>query len=373
MFKNFHLLILISFILTTYPKVSLANWFEINCRFSDYKISGGNFNLEKRFGCSNTSIQVNLDTNETTWSNCSGNGQLIRDNENHQLFGRHIRLEGSDYFLVIKHPQNIKIYKGSFKNFVGSADAKCNIVNKSNSLDIVSLNYSKLYFSLKAYYENNQNNFENKKIIVETEIEDKKTIVAQSNSIQSNRPKTQCEKLYKKLSSHIENEEYDMADSVVGLLEKMNCSIEDKQELSQSVKVPSNKFSASQLSCSVGPIGKTIFGSYGKYFAKSFNDDPPKTCNNTYQYCLSRAKSIAKGANISPSERSSPKTYTGNCYSYGSYTDCTITGGYNSGGFVGGLADGLSKGIEVAAAKKRIFVSNFELCMSDMGYQLSEQ
>ena len=374
MFKNIQLLILILFFLAAYPKASLASWFEINCIFSDYQISGGNFNLEKRFGCSNTSIEVNLDTNETTWSNCSGNGQLIRDNENHPLFGRHIRLEGSDYFLVIKHPQNIKIYKGSFKSFTGSADAKCKMVNKSSSLDIVSLNYSKLYFSLKAYYENNQNDLENKKTIVETEIEEKKTIVAQSNSnsIQPSLPKNQCVKLYNKLSSHIENEEYDMANSVVSLLEKMNCTIDGKQELSQSFKVPTNKYSASQLSCSVGPIGKTIFGSYGKYLAKSFNNDPPKSCNDTHQYCLSRAKSIANGANISPSERSSPKTYTGNCYSYGSYTDCTITGGYNSGGFVGGLADGLSQGIEVAAAKKRIFVSNFELCMSDMGYELTK-
>jgi len=137
------------------------------------------------------------------------------------------------------------------------------------------------------------------------------------------------------------------------------------------------KSSSTELSCSVGPLGKYLFREYGRYYAKAFNDNPPKGCSATFQYCKSRARAIAQGARIAPSEKS-PSSYSADCNLYGTNkynttADCTITPNSSSGGFAGGLANELGKGIERASAMKRIYISNFEICMSEMGYNLSQR
>ena len=89
----------------------------------------------------------------------------------------------------------------------------------------------------------------------------------------------------------------------------------------------------------------------------------------------SRAKAIAQGANITPSEKS-PDSYSANCNIYGSgnkSVNCNVTPNSGAGGFTGGLANSLSKGIDEASRKQDIYVSNFELCMTEMGYQLSKR
>lgn len=195
------------------------------------------------------------------------------------------------------------------------------------------------------------------------------------SSVEKETP-NQCLVLKNKIDGHIDKAEYDLASSAVELMKTLNCDStksEEKNVVRTIEEPPQPKYTSSELSCNIGPIGKTIFGTYGEYSAKSYDDNPPRNCRNTYDYCKSRARSIAEGANITPSERSTSKTYSGNCYSYGSSTDCTIRENNNSGGFAGGLADGLAKGINVAAQKKRIYVSNFEVCMADMGYRLTER
>ena len=172
-------------------------------------------------------------------------------------------------------------------------------------------------------------------------------------------------------------------------MREMGCS-NNSNSKSSSLKSPSSntektysppkkisKYSTSELSCSVGPLGKYMFRDYGLYYAKAFDDNPPKACNATFQYCKSRARAIAKGAKITPSEKS-PNSYSADCSLYGTNkyntsADCTITPNSNGGGFSSGFANELGKGIERASAMKRIYVSNFEICMSEMGYNLSER
>ena len=99
------------------------------------------------------------------------------------------------------------------------------------------------------------------------------------------------------------------------LMDSMNCSSSEKIANS-STQIKMNNFTAAQLSCSVGPLGKTVFGKYGNYYVKAYEDNPPKDCQTTYQYCKSRSKSIADGARIKPSERSkTPTSYTAHCNS----------------------------------------------------------
>ena len=58
---------------------------------------------------------------------------------------------------------------------------------------------------------------------------------------------------------------------------------------------------------------------------------------------------------------------------YNTTANCSITPDTGGGGFAGGLANELGKGIERASAMKRIYISNFEICMSEMGYNLSQR
>ena len=120
-----------------------------------------------------------------------------------------------------------------------------------------------------------------------------------------------------------------------------------------------------------------MFRDYGNYYVKAFDNNPPKACNATFQYCKSRARAIAKGAKIAPSERS-PNSYSADCNITGTNrfntrADCTVTPDSGGGGFAGGFANELGKGIDRASAMKRIYVSNFEICMSEMGYNLTQQ
>lgn len=190
-------------------------------------------------------------------------------------------------------------------------------------------------------------------------------------------PNQTCVNLNNKILSHIEKEEYTQAKAAKELMNEFNCK--DDMILAGETEQRTNKptYSAADLKCFIGPLGKFIFGTYGEYYAESYEKHPPKNCTTTYQYCKARAKSISDGARIKPSERSQNQTsYSAYCNSNslgaGLRTNCDIYSNSNSGGFSAGLADGLAKGIEVAAAKKQIYVSNFEICMADMGYNLTE-
>jgi len=207
-----------------------------------------------------------------------------------------------------------------------------------------------------------------------------------SINVASNLNKT-CSILQNKLLAHIDNGQYDQASSARKLMKEMECSTNSNTSSSSNSSstntqtyVPpkkASKYSLSQLSCSVGPLGKYMFRDYGKYYSKAFDNNPPKACNATFQYCKSRARAIAKGANIAPSEKS-PSSYSADCSLYGTNkyntsADCTITPNSSGGGFAGGFANELGKGIARQTAMKRIYVSNFEICMSEMGYSLTEQ
>lgn len=181
----------------------------------------------------------------------------------------------------------------------------------------------------------------------------------------------QCSKLLAKLEQHIEKEEYEKAELVTNLISKLEC----ETVISKS-SAPNNN--PQILSCDVGPLGQTLFGDYGTYQASAIENNPPKGCINTYKYCKSRAESIADGANIAPSERTNKQNnFTAYCNSRvpggAGRVNCDIYSNQSSGGFAEGFADGLSKGLQRGAQKRRIYVSSFELCMVEMGYELREK
>ena len=189
-----------------------------------------------------------------------------------------------------------------------------------------------------------------------------------------------CSKLQNKVLAHIDNDEYQKASAARKLMKEMNCSSSsNRTSNNQSYTAPKNisKYSSSELSCSVGPLGKFMFREFGRYNVKAFDDNPPKACNQTYEYCKARARAIAKGARIPSSERS-PNSYSADCNITGTNrfnttADCTVTPDRGGGGFAGGLANELGKGIERTAAMKRVYVSSFERCMTEMGYSVSER
>ena len=220
--------------------------------------------------------------------------------------------------------------------------------------------------------------------------------VLNSKSSTSNKPvnvasnsSNTCSILQNKILKHIDDGQYDQASAARKLMKEMDCSSSStSSSLSSSNSSSTNtetyvqpkntsKYSSSQLSCSVGPLGKYMFRDYGNYYARAFDNNPQKACNATFQYCKSRARAIAKGAKIAPSERS-PNSYSADCNITGTNrfntrADCTVTPDSAGGGFAGGFANELGKGIARQTAMKRIYVSNFEICMSEMGYSLTEQ
>ena len=190
--------------------------------------------------------------------------------------------------------------------------------------------------------------------------------------IGNSKPSNTCTKLQNKVLQYIDNDNFDKASSARKLMKEMGCSSNANNTSNNSAQ---NKYTSSELNCNVGPLGKFLWAEYGKYSATAYNDNPPKSCLITYDYCKSRARAIAKGANIPPSEKS-PDSYTANCNIYGSgnkSVNCNVRPNSGAGGFTGGLANSLSKGIDEASRKQDIYVSNFELCMSEMGYQLSKR
>jgi hypothetical protein len=170
-------------------------------------------------------------------------------------------------------------------------------------------------------------------------------------------------------------------------MKEMNCSTSSLSSSSSNSNssntktyVPTkkvSKYASSELNCSVGPLGKFLFREYGKYYAKAFDNNPPKSCNVTFNYCKSRARAIANGAQIPTSENPN-KNYSADCRlsgtnRYNLSADCSITPDNQGGGFAAGVANELGKSIDKASAKKKIYISKFEICMSEMGYSLTEK
>ncbi len=219
----------------------------------------------------------------------------------------------------------------------------------------------------------------NKKYTIKTEVKRHKNNQDKKNNfVKLENTLSTCKKLQNKVLAHIDNDEYQKASAARKLMKEMNCSSSSNTTSnSQSYTAPKNisKYSSSELSCSVGPLGKFMFREFGRYNVKAFDDNPPKACNQTYEYCKARARAIAKGARIPSSERS-PNSYSADCNITGTNrfnttADCTVTPDRSGGGFAGGLANELGKGIERTAAMKRVYVSSFERCMTEMGYSVS--
>ena len=225
--------------------------------------------------------------------------------------------------------------------------------NKTPTKNIVSIGGKNFQLTV-----NNDNNVEQK-------------IVSEENSTNSNITNT-CSKLQSKILLHIDNEDYGKASSARKLMKEMDCS-NNPNGTSNNTK--QKNYSSSELNCNVGPLGKFLWAEFGKYSATAYNDNPPKSCLITYDYCKSRARAIAKGANIPPSEKS-PDSYSANCNVYGlgnKSVNCNVRPNSGAGGFAGGLSDSLSKGIDEVSKKQDIYVSNFELFMTEIGYQLSKR
>ena len=216
----------------------------------------------------------------------------------------------------------------------------------------------------------------------------KTNTLKEPNNIVTNTSDT-CSILQNKILSHIKKNQYQQASNARKLMKEMNfaggvgqssslqrnSNSNAKQNYSTSKQV--SKYSQDELKCSVGPLGKYMFREYGYYSVVAFDNNPSKGCNATYQYCKSRARAIAKGAKITPSEKS-PSSYSADCSIYGTNkynttANCSLTPDSGGGGFAGVFANELGKGIERASAMKRIYVSNFEICMSEMGYSLLQK
>jgi hypothetical protein len=184
-----------------------------------------------------------------------------------------------------------------------------------------------------------------------------------------------CAKLRTKIAEHIENEKYELASKAKTLMNDLSCS--SKIVSSQNQQNMQPKYSTSQLRCNVGPLGKTIFGEYGKYRASAVDDSPQKACSAAGRFCKTRSRAIAEGAAVQPLNTNRKKSYSGSCdtSTVGSFsnTDCTLYENGGGGGFAGGLAEGLSKGLNEVAQRKRIYESNFKICMLDMGYQITKR
>ena len=353
--------------------------------------------LEKRNSTPKTNIKASkkiiLDQIELTEIRCSGQS-ILSDNQNFNVpyfdkesfnlkemlkdgeiyFVSHGDIEwksfdGSETFVLSKkgnlksktwvakyckdtNYETISIYKlfQELSVALNKLDGNINLGNESN---IVAIGDKKFKMSINRKEDNNEK-------------------VGSIKNTTTSASLNACSKLQDKVLYHIDNDNFDKASSARKLMKEMGCSSNANNTLNNSAQ---KKYTSSELNCNVGPLGKFLWAEFGKYSATAYNDNPPKSCLITYDYCKSRARAIAKGANIPPSEKS-PDSYSANCNIYGSANksvNCNVRPNSGAGGFTGGLANSLSKGIDEASRKQDIYVSNFELCMTEMGFQLSKR
>ena len=179
-----------------------------------------------------------------------------------------------------------------------------------------------------------------------------------------------CVNLQKKINKHISNSEYERAQQAMKLMKSMNCGNSGNSVSEQKSK---QRYTSVDLACSVGPLWKPNFGRKTGYFsASAFDDNPRSSCQVAASKCDAYAQAAASGAQAPP-EFKQPDSYRADCYSYGRSTDCTINPNVGGGGFVGGFAEGLSKGLRGLMAKKQALMATFRTCMANEGYSLAER
>ena len=198
----------------------------------------------------------------------------------------------------------------------------------------------------------------------------RKTAVASSSQA--------CADLQQRVNNHITKSEYEKAQEAVELMKSLGCGHSGSAAVQQTSpppapEPPKPRYSSSELACSVGPLWKPNFGRKTGYFsARSFDDNPRSKCQVASSKCEAYAQAAASGARA-PQQFKQPDSYRADCFNYGRSTDCTISPNTGGGGFIGGFADGLNKGLRSLMAKKQALMATFRSCMANEGYSLTER
>lgn len=189
-----------------------------------------------------------------------------------------------------------------------------------------------------------------------------------------------CRTVKGQLKNHVAQSDYEKAEQALSLLKKLDCVSGQSQatvspnEPTYTQPTPSPAIISSppspkpgkELSCQAGPFFKPGLVTKPKtYHATSFDNNPRSNCSVAAKKCGSLAK-IKLSRFKKEGSGSSSDSYTSRCSRYTG--ECTISRGSNSsGGFVGGLLEGLND----RANENEFFDGVLTECMIEEGFNIT--